>query len=416
VQRYVLSFDDQATLVGAGADQIAEAVRDGIRQLFIFAHGWNNTPAVARDLFDRYFATVQPLLTDQADQCTAAVGVIWPSIRWADEPTPIAAQDPALSVAFSTPQQRQSLTQLHELLVSRPSNVDALDTFRAGLIELSRSVGGTLGAEDAVDEPIFTEDAEQVFDSFADLAADAADSGDGADVGDPSGGAAAFNPWDRIWKGAREALRATTYYTMKKRAGVIGERGLGPLVDRLAAEGDLRVHLIGHSFGGRLVAFALAGLADQQPSPVKSLVLLQAAFSHYAFADSLPFAPGGGALAGLQRRVDGPLVVTHTLSDLALAELYPKASLLRGQDTSAIADLLGRWAAMGHDGAQQVAADEVPAGRVGVVYPFAQGRFLNVDANQLIRNGRRPSGSHSDIVHPELGWLSASAAGIAREL
>ena len=45
---------------------------------------------------------------------------------------------------------------------------------------------------------------------------------------------------------------------MKNRAGTVGRNGLGPLLGRLPA--GVRVHLVGHSFGARLVSFALAGL------------------------------------------------------------------------------------------------------------------------------------------------------------
>ena len=67
------------------------------------------------------------------------------------------------------------------------------------------------------------------------------------------------------------------------RAGVVGQAGLGPLVTRLyTAQPALRIHLLGHSFGARVVSFALAGLPDDtgvaEPSPIKSLGLIQAAY------------------------------------------------------------------------------------------------------------------------------------------
>src|SRR5262249_55598099 len=108
-----------------------------------------------------------------------------------------------------------------------------------------------------------------------------------------------------LWDGARELLRQATYYAMKRRAGTGGPRGLGPLIGRLAqAVPDVRVHLIGHSFGGRLVSFALAGLPDGVRA-VKSVTLLEGAFSHYAFADRVPEDPQtSGVLQGRHHRVD----------------------------------------------------------------------------------------------------------------
>jgi pimeloyl-ACP methyl ester carboxylesterase len=205
---------------------------------------------------------------------------------------------------------------------------------------------------------------------------------------------------------------------MKKRAGLVGERGLGPLVGHLHADApELRVHLVGHSFGARLVSFCLAGLppaALEPRSPVKSVLLIQGAFSHFAFAEELPHDRSrSGALAGMAARVDGPLVVSHSVFDTAVGRLYPLASIASGQDSAAMDDLLYRWGAIGHDGAQAVGAAAARLGAVGAGYEFRAGRFLNVDADEVIRSGQPPSGAHSDIFHPELAWVAVAAAGIA---
>ena len=74
----------------------------------------------------------------------------------------------------------------------------------------------------------------------------------------------------------------------------------------------MRVHLVGHSFGARLVSFALAGLpAGLEPSPVKAVTLLQGAFSQCAFAPRLPFDADRRRRAGRAccDRIDGPLAV-----------------------------------------------------------------------------------------------------------
>jgi pimeloyl-ACP methyl ester carboxylesterase len=222
---------------------------------------------------------------------------------------------------------------------------------------------------------------------------------------------------DRMWEGAREAARALTYWTMKERAGVVGKRGLGPLVAALHdVAGELRIHLIGHSFGARLVSFALAGLpasAKGTRSPVKSLVLLQGAFSHFAFADALPHdRRRGGALKGMAVRVDGPILVTHSRKDTAVFDFYPKASFLQRQDAAAIGRRISRWGAMGGFGAQAVNATDLQFENVGARYRFAAGRFFNLDGNNLIVKGGPPSGAHSDIIYDRIAWAVISGAGI----
>jgi len=198
---------------------------------------------------------------------------------------------------------------------------------------------------------------------------------------------------------------------------VVGKKGLGPLLARLhQAAPDLRVHLLGHSFGARLVSYSLAGLpqpAAGQASPVKTLYLLQGAFSHFAFADQLPFDQNRkGDLAGMAARVDGPLLTTHSLKDSAVGRAYPLASVIARQDASAAGDPLFRWGAMGHDGAQAVSAAKAFLGKAGTPYAFQAGKWLNLDGNQVIVNGGPPSGAHSDIIHPHTAWAALAAAGI----
>ena len=116
---------------------------------------------------------------------------------------------------------------------------------------------------------------------------------------------------------------------------------------------------MGHSFGARLVSYALAGLPaglTGAASPVKSLTLIQGAFSHFTFASTLPFdGSRGGELAGRGARVDGPLLATFTAADRAVGWWYPAASMLARQDNQAADDVTYQWGAMGHDGYQQTA-------------------------------------------------------------
>ncbi|HYT25584.1 MAG TPA: serine/threonine protein kinase, partial [Actinomycetota bacterium] len=134
----------------------------------------------------------------------------------------------------------------------------------------------------------------------------------------------------------------------------------------------------------------------------------------FAFASAVAAIDGkDGALAGMADRVDGPLAASFTQLDLAVGRAYPLASMLSRDATSGFEDLLYRWGGVGHDGFQAVDAAALTMGRVEQPYQFAPGRFFNLDANAVIKDGGPPSGSHSDIVHPEIAWALLSAAGIA---
>jgi hypothetical protein len=45
-------------------------------------------------------------------------------------------------------------------------------------------------------------------------------------------------------------------------------------------------------------------------------------------------------------------------------------------------------------------------------YGFVPGAVLNVDASQVVINGKPPTGAHSDIVHEQLTWVVLAAGGL----
>jgi hypothetical protein len=116
----------------------------------------------------------------------------------------------------------------------------------------------------------------------------------------------------------------------------------------------------------------------------------------------------------MARRVDGPLAASFSVHDLAVGKIYPLASLSSRDDSAAASDLLFRWGAMGHDGAQACAASELPLGPVGQPYQLAHGSFTNLNGDAVISQGGPPSGAHSDIFHPEVVWAAISVAGLAK--
>jgi hypothetical protein len=406
---------------------LAEVPARGVTDLLLFSHGWNSDRRQARRLYRLWFEQVPGLLGRGGGAAAArvgSVGVVWPSKRWADEPEPTAAggggaagldvaapatDDPTLvedlKDTFPGEERGQVLDELARLLAERPEDTAALARFQTLMGELAREPDAARAEEDQGELALVEDEPEAVFGRFADAVPDTAEVGGAAGFGDPFG---------RLWKGAKEALRQLTYFEMKKRAGVVGRDGLGPVLGRLGgAAPELRLHLLGHSFGARLVSFALAGLPDPGASPVGSLYLLQGAFSHFAFADVLPTDPGrGGALKGVAARVGGPLVASFSVHDLAVGKLYPLASLSSRDDAAALEDLLFRWGGIGYDGAQAVQATDVEVGPVGAAYPFQPGRFVNLDANAIVNRGGPPAGAHSDIFHPELVWAGLAAAGL----
>jgi hypothetical protein len=432
-----LTFDADGDVDGPERDRLlADVTRYGVRDLLVFAHGWNNQRSGATRLYSSFFAPV-PALAPTAR--VGYVGVIWPSMMFADEPIPdfppsVAAELPAAPLLDKDsrhallevfPSRATVVEQLARLLEQHPDEGASLEEF-GRLVRLlvevrppgpqSAFAADTLveGAQES--EPaMLTGDTAQVCRAFARALEQVQAAGSAAEE-------FSFTP-KGVWDGARELLRQATYYAMKRRAGTVGERGLGRVIGQLAqAAPDVRVHLIGHSFGGRLVSFALRGLPAGVRT-VKSVTLLQGAFSHYAFAARLPEDPhASGVLDGQQNRVDGPLVCCYSHFDQALGTLYPMASRMADDDRSLLGDfaadfdigrLLGpRWGAMGHDGMQAVDGTRnlVLADALNGGLP-ASG-CVNVDACAVVCHGGPPSGAHSDIVHRELAQVVLAAGRV----
>jgi hypothetical protein len=424
-----VGFDERGTANQGEVDTLlAELPGKNLTDLFVFSHGWNSDRRQAGRLYRLYFQQVPGLLARSGSQArVGTLGVVWPSKRWADEPEPTAtavgggaaglgdgppappASDAALvedlKDVFAGDDRAQVLDELARLLEERPDDPAALARFQSLMGELAGNEDAEAAGEDQGERALLEDDPEEVFGRFADAVPQTGEGG-AAGIG---------NPFGRLWNGAKEALRQLTYFEMKKRAGVVGKQGLGPLLGRIAqADPDLRIHLMGHSFGARLVSFALAGLPDPARSPVKSLYLLQGAFSHFAFADALPMDRSrGGALKGMAARVDGPLVASFSVHDTAVGKLYPLAALSSRDDSAGLEDRLFRWGGIGHDGAQAVDATVATLGPVDTGYPFSRGRFVNLDGNAVVNRGGPPAGAHSDIFHPELVWAGLAAAGLA---
>jgi hypothetical protein len=167
-------------------------------------------------------------------------------------------------------------------------------------------------------------------------------------------------------------------------------------------------HLVGHSFGGRLVTAAVNGPNTLR---VQTLLLLQAAYSHNGLSEDFDGRGGKGffhdVLAG--RKVAGPILITHSKKDRAVGLAYPLASRLNGDDAAGIGGPGDRFGGMGANGAQRVdneRADLVLL-PVGGSYDFKTSgkRVFNLNGDTIIS-------SHGDVARPETAYVLAKAMGI----
>ncbi|GGS69555.1 serine-threonine protein kinase [Streptomyces violaceus] len=424
-----LTFDADGDPAGRQRDRLLAGVSERkVRDLIVFAHGWNNDRSGATRLYDRFFAPV-PRLAPAAR--VGYVGVQWPAMRFSDEPIPdlpraVAAEAPrrpvldkdtrhALLETF--PGRAILVDQIARLLEQQPPEEAELEEFGRLvrlLVEVVAPGPQALFAADTVAEGVPQSEPEMFAGSSAAACEEFARALAEPEASDAQQGFRLPNPWD----GAHELLRQATYYAMKRRAGTVGERGLGRVVGQLAAAAPgVRVHLVGHSFGARLVSFALRGLPEGVRT-VKSVTLLQGAFSHYAFAARLPHdARAGGVLQGQQNRIDGPLVCCHSRHDTALGTIYPLASRMAGDSRSVAGLDLGRalgakWGAMGYGGVQAMPGTHAYTLAKALTAKLPASGCVNVDVSAVVRRGGPPAGAHSDILHEELARLVLTAGRV----
>lgn len=432
-----LTFDADGDVDQRQRDALlAGVVRERLTDLVVFAHGWNNDRSRATRLYTRFFEPFPELLAGSRARVGYA-GVIWPALRFTDEPipdfdpSPPAAAAPRASAAAGEPVLEDSLRRqlaqafpgrdmvlerLAQLLTERPDARSAFDEFARLVRELvsvrQDSPDMRFAADGGEGLPgMLTDDPLEVCEVFTAALRSAGMTVWPGEAVDAEQRPLFGGGLTRMWNGARELLRQGAYYGMKRRAGTIGQLGLGPVLGRLAGEAaGLRVHLAGHSFGARLVSYALSGLSPDARH-VKSVTLLQGAFSHYAFCAELPHERArAGTLDGMQERIDGPLVCCYSEHDDALGTFYPLASKLAG-DSSGFLGLFDRWGANGFDGIQGV--EGTRRLRLGEELPTSRG-CVNVDASAVVRRGLPPAGAHSDICHPELARVILEAGRIGR--
>ncbi|MEU6736688.1 hypothetical protein ABZ929_26455 [Streptomyces physcomitrii] len=215
---------------------------------------------------------------------------------------------------------------------------------------------------------------------------------------------------DELWYGAHELLRQVVHHVLRRRAGLVGQLGLGACLRELVDPDRVRIHLVGHGLGGRLAGFALRGLGRSGPGRsagrVHSLTLLQAAMSHFAFSGSIPqHVSGHGALWEHERFVEGSVVCCFSRHDLALGLMHPLAAQMAG-DSAELSSVARKWGAAGFDGLHGLNGTAAQGIDAVVEAGLPDPGIVNVDASSLVRRGDPATGgAHHDVLHPAVAAL-----------
>ena len=347
----------------------------------VISHGWNNDMDEARDLYRQFLRHLEQAASAGASRIVA-LGILWPSKKFADTDlipggAASADTDPAADAAikarleelkgvFDDPAASAKLDAMKDLVQGLSADTTKQRSFVSLLGEVAdRHQDPAQRTADEGQARLSDKDGAQVLRSFgAPIVQKPALAGAGGAAGGGLGGnpALAGNPalggpgapaagigdfFSGIKAGAMRLLNFTTYQTMKNRAGKVGKNGVNPLLQRIQGQvpNTLPFHLVGHSFGGRLVTATVDGPNTLR---VQTMLLLQAAYSHNGLAQKFDGQHDGSFEKVLsQRKVTGPILITHSRKDRAVGLAYPLASRLNGDDAAGLGDKDDKFGGIG---------------------------------------------------------------------
>lgn len=453
---YMLEFDKRGACQGPRTYQ---ALLDDLRQglfthVFVCSHGWNTTHSAALTRYEDFATGFHALRETRGLRVPdpyrpVMVGVSWPSIGLlvpGEKPPRMAAgfvapaPDASAVAEVEDDAEEQVIAELSAAMpagrAGRFAELAARESLgpqgAAELAGLLASICPVAGDELGDDAPAVT--AEAVMRVWGDLLQAGFGAGDGQRVGPesfhappedlPAGTSSvesgsghgedeprAAGIANRIAAAGarldpRPILRAVTVRTMKDRAGVVGAAGVGPLLtDLLTAAGQAAsVHLIGHSYGCRLLLAALS--TGGVPRPVDSLLLLQPAVNYLCFATQVPKTGLPGGFRPALEHIRQPVLSTFSANDDALHDFFHWALRRRSDLGEPLMALLGQvpslYCALGGWGPGGMADGE--AGEIGLA--ACPDRYDLSTATVRVYAVRGDTGirSHSDVVNDFTFW------------
>ena len=334
----ILSFDKDGML--EGPLPVPETTH-----VVLIAHGWNE---IREDACDHYQHLVDPLeaiLSQNAAQwqghTVAYFGVIWPAAKYADDLTVINMQADirgAPDAGITSPPLNDADLKAHARDVALFLGINNPDQLAPQALQAASDEGArddlvsmlqsaTAARRQLADEQTKAEHDDTFSDNTGSKVFLAID----RELQRLSTNADAIeNPLRGSLKHPRRdaksiiayILNLFAYNEMKIRAGVVG-RGLAEHVLDPWVAASKRVHLVGHSFGGRLMTAA----TDAVEGKISNLTALEGAFSHNALSID-PDRPMNGAFKSVidNTKLTGRIVAAHSKNDRAVWILYPLAS------------------------------------------------------------------------------------------
>lgn len=423
-------FDkDGNAAADAGPALAAALATPGITDLAVLSHGWKFEGTGPRKFYDALWPSIAANLPDAGK--FVVVGVNWPSKRYStiDSQTVRQAVGGGVQAAgggavlddLTAKQLDEELQQAVAALAPEPrkpedqARADALLTAAAAYAAdqsadaataLLVAIAALTGLADLARDPDLAPEGKRLLDAIGN-----ADTtmrlyqkpprvdGTGATgttqgIGDVIG---------RIVAGPKaavvRALEQLSFWEMKRRAGKIGQ-GLAGFLAGAQPPQAVKLHLVGHSFGARVVTSCAASLPAIPKVEFFSLTMLQGAFSHSSLS-----ALRHGGFSGVPARPTGPISITHTHNDWACTFLYAIACRAANDAVQGLGDASDPFGAMGANGAQFNPGEIVAVEVDGTAFAPKKKAVNNFRADGYIQG----ADAHNDVTNATVGKLVAAA-------
>jgi len=414
---YILPFDKKGRCEAPlTRDHLLRTLEEGsYTHVFLFSHGWNNDWAAATQRYDDFIAGFQSLRDKLSLPLPnlyhpLLVGVIWPStalvLPWEEAPDFAAdatvAEDlnAVREIAADLPD--ENVTRFYELSQrGQDLTPDEAKEMASLLVPLYQRADDEAGQRVA-DAISTTEELVQIWRTAQPDKKTVDTSGEFGFADDEGAGLPEAAPFPGFLD-PRLVLRLVTVRQMKDRAGTVGYHGVAPLLRELLSVSTARAHLVGHSYGCKVILSALCAAAP--PRQVESLLLFQPAVSHLSFAQDADGKGTPGGYRSALAHVRQPILTTFTRRDLPLHKAFHLA-LRRSSDLGEVQIAAGaapsRFAALGGYGPSGFGPGEVRE----IPMKRPPGRYeLGADAPEIyaLRADDLIAG-HGDISNEATWW------------
>jgi hypothetical protein len=415
---YIIPFDKKGRCDApeTRADLIAKVREGNYTDVFLFSHGWNNDWTVATKRYEDFITGFMEMrrkhnLKVPVPYRPLLVGIFWPSTALTfgatEEGLAMAADDPA-ATDRAVAEERQAIQDLADQLpdagVERFYALTQKESLNADeALELATIVQPLYDTSQDEVAPGAAPEPTQIVAAWTSSAPEdnLHDFGTAGGVGAAEEVAVAGGIGNFFKKlDPRPVVRMLTVWQMKDRAGTVGTKGVGLLLRDLLSAGNARLHLIGHSYGAKVMLSAI--VADELPRPVRSLLLLQPAVSHLSFAEKVPDTDRPGGYRKVLDRVERPIFTTFSAHDAPLTKIFHLAVRREGDlgelVVAGAGDPPSVYAALGGYGPREAKEKLIDIQDVNQLYELdAATRIFGL-------RGTRTISGHGDISNESTWW------------